>query len=322
MKLFSLHEDLRLSIDALTQTGFRSWSQIGHLLDQVEKTSFWQGQAASFSEWLRTFAPTLGLGEASLWRYLASARYYEKLQQTLYGRGVSYPRLEDLPSNVSPENLELLAKLARVAPDEVLQSIAVRVVNGAITRAEMRRTWEAYRPALAGRTARGTGVEVPTVDPDDPKQFDSVIEAQVFTALTLTDPAWIGINSPQIYEVLHRIGPEFARSEPEQFEFDAVVITRATKSDSLEFHGIEIRGSHVLNQNLGRLLQIKTPYCHYLWLARDARSHGIDDYDLPADVGLLVAQGNAIRVLRQAQRSSGERTGELAKGLLLQKLRG
>lgn len=314
-------EDLQHSIDSVTKAEVRAWNQIGHLLEQVEVTGFWQGNAASFTEWLRSFASSLGLGEASLWRYLASARYYEKLRQTLDGRGVACPQLRSLPGSVSPENLEILAKLARVAPDDVLQNIAARVVNGSITRAEMRRTWEAYRPALAGRTARGTGVEVPTIDLRDSEQFHSVLEAQVFTTLSSADPAWTGIKRPVSFEVFHRIQPEFDKSEDERFEFDAVVVTRANKNGPLEFHGIEIRGSHILNPSLGELLKKAQPYCNYIWLAIDARSQGIGDYDLPAQIGLLVANGNAVRVLRKAQRNPGERTGDLAKGLLLRTLR-
>lgn len=314
-------EELQHSIESVTKAEVRAWNQVGHLLDQVEVTGFWQGKAASFTDWLRSFASSLGLGEASLWRYLASARYYEKLRLALDGRGVACPQLRSLPGSVSPENLEILAKLARVAPDDVLQNIAARVVNGSITRAEMRRTWEAYRPALAGRTARGTGVEVPTIDLRDSEQFHSVLEAQVFTSLSAADPSWTGIKRPASFEIFHRIQPEFDKAEGERFEFDAVVVTRASKNGPLEFHGIEIRGSHILNPSLGELLKNAQPYCNYFWLAIDARSQGIGDYDLPAQIGLLVANGNAVSVLRKAQRNPGERTGDLAKGLLLRTLK-
>lgn len=321
MKEQILQEELQRSIDRVTGSEVRAWAVIGHLLDQVDVTGFWQEHASSFSEWLRSFASSLGLGEASLWRYLASARYYKKLQETLSGRGVPCPQLNDLPGSVSPENLELLAKLARVAPDKVVQSIAARVVDGSIKRAEMRRTWEAYRPALAGRTARGTGVEVPTIDLRDSKQFHSVVEAQVFTSLSAADPAWTGIRRPHSFEIFHRIQPEFDKSARERFEFDAVVVTRASKNDPLEFHGIEIRGNGILTASVIALLQKQLPYCNYLWLAIGAQSQEIDDCDLPAQVGLLVAEYNSVRVLRQAQPSIGKRTGDLAKGLLLRTLR-
>lgn len=314
-------EELQDLIESVTKAEVRAWNQIGHLLDQVETTGFWQGKAASFTEWLRSFASSLGLGEASLWRYLASARYYEKLRKTLDGRGVPCPQLRSLPASVSPENLEILAKLSRVANDEVLQNIAKRVVNGSIRRAEMRRTWEAYRPALAGRTARGTGVEVPTIDLRDPRQFGSVFEAEVLTSLNSADPAWTGIKRPVTYEVFHRVRPAFDKAVRERFEFDAVVVTRAGKNDPLVFHGIEIRGGNCWNPNVEALLKKEKLYCNYLWLVMDASSQETGDFYLPSQIGRLVVSGNVIRVLKQAKRLPGELTGDLAKGLLIRKLR-
>lgn len=312
-----VQDNLTRAIDLFASVEERPWSQVGSLLNQVEVTNHWHGKASSFSDWLRSFAQTIGLGEASLWRYLASARYYEKLQQTLNGRGVPCPPLKDLPAKVSPESLELLSKLERVAPNEQLQSIAARVVNGAITRAELRRTWEAYRPALAGRTARGKGVDAPTIDPYDTVQFQSVLEAQIITTLSSADPAWTGIIKPECYEIFHNVQPEFAQSERERFEFDAVVVSRAKKFDQLDFHVIEIRGNHVANPKVGALLERQFQYCHFFWLALDARSQGTGSHVLPDSVGLLVAKEGSIRVLRPAKRFLGERTGELAKGLLI-----
>jgi hypothetical protein len=40
-----------------------------------------------------------------------------------------------------PRNIELLAKLARVAPPSVLDPLTERVLDGDITREELRRTW-------------------------------------------------------------------------------------------------------------------------------------------------------------------------------------
>lgn len=98
------------------------------------------------------------------------------------------PAPAELPDTVSPENLELLGKLSRFVPDEHLPTLAQRVLTGDITRAELRQTWVAYRPALGGRTARGKGVAVPWVSPIDPKQCLSIVEAQVFTALSSARP--------------------------------------------------------------------------------------------------------------------------------------
>jgi len=59
-----------------------------------------------------------------MWRYLASARYFETLRDDLTKRGIACPQLVDLSTTVSPENLELLAKLERAAPSEAYMEIA------------------------------------------------------------------------------------------------------------------------------------------------------------------------------------------------------
>ena len=248
MKAHLTHKELHSNIDSVTKAKARDWTAIGRLLDHVEITGYWKEQAASYSDWLKLFASRLGLGEASLWRYLASARYYDNVKPMLISRGLQCPPIENLPRGVSPEKLELLSKLARAAPDDVLHEVASRVIKGCITRAEMRRTWEAYRPVLGGRTARGTGTEPPKADPSDPEQFDSIVEARVFTALAGSGPAWTGLTRPYLYKIFHAVGPEFDNHARQRFVFDAVVVTRNIKWALSEYHGIEILGVHLLRQ--------------------------------------------------------------------------
>ncbi len=313
-------DGLRTTLASLTQEDARTWARIGYALDQVDVTGFWQGKAASFSEWLRTFAPSLGLREASLWRYLTAARYYQKLRLMLSERGVACPPLESLPANVSPENLELLAKLARVAPDDVLRTIATRVVSGSIKRAELRTTWQIYRPALGGRTARGTRGVAPTVDPTDPEQFDSLIEAQIVTVLMTTEPTWTGSKQPYLYTTMLRVSPEFGDDVHRKYVFDAVVITRAKRNSRTDFHGIEIRGENLYGP-IHEVFEAQRPFCNYLWLAAPESASASWQVNIPEYVGLLEAHRQGVRILRKARRLDGELSGDLAKGLLLKALR-
>lgn len=140
------HDFLAREIAALTQGQSRSWAHIGYLLDRIDQTDYWRNEAKSFTEWLKGHAESLGLKESTLWRYLTAGRYYIKLREALTGRGVSCPPLGELPDKVSPENLELLSKLARVAPDNALQRLAEQVISGGGTPRP-----RAVRPPSAGR---------------------------------------------------------------------------------------------------------------------------------------------------------------------------
>lgn len=317
-----LTQKIEQDFAALARGEIRSWGHIGLLLDHAEQSGYWRNHSVSFTEWLKSLGSPLNLKEASLWRYLAAARYYRQLHQTLADRGTSSPPLDELPDRVSPENLETLAKLARVAPDDVLQPLVQQVLAGTITRAELRETWQAYRTVLAGRTARGRGVPVPKFNPRDLEQFNSMLEAQVYTALSSGGPKWIGIEHPYTYELHMHVYPEFPDEIDVVFAIDAVATVRPGKNDDLVFHGITIRGD-TFSKDFGGFLQRQTPYCDFLWLARHEDNQVVAE-NIPDHVGLIVVHGNGlVQVVRPAQQTpiSGKFTGDLAKGLLRKFLR-
>ena len=311
-------KQINRDLAALAKGEVRSWTQIGLLLDQVDHSGYWQKSSGSFTEWLKALSPSLNLKEASLWRYLTAARYYQELHKSLKASGVSSPSLDELSDKVSPENIEILSKLARVMPDDVFLRLAQQVLTSTVTRAELRETWLAYRPVLAGRTARGKGVAVPKMNPADSFQYDSILEAQVFMALSNSGAEWTGIERPDRYELFMQVSPELSLDVRQRFTFDAVAAVRAHKSAPLAFHGIEIKGNH-FSRSTYELLERQTPFCDFLWVATHGDMPEISIDSIPEHVGLMIADGNRIQVIRPAQRTqqSGHHTGELAKGLLL-----
>lgn len=303
---------------ALAKGEARSWAQIGKLLDQVDHSGYWRTSSGSFTEWLKAISPSLKLKEASLWRYLTAARYYQEMHKILIDKSIAIPPLDELFDKVSPENIEILSKLSRVTPDDVFLRLAQQVVAGSITRAELRETWLAYRPVLEGRTARGKGVAVPKINPADSFQSDSMLEAQVFMALSNSGAEWTGIERPDRYELFMQVSPELSPDVRQRFTFDAVAAVRANKSAPLTFHGIEIKGSH-FSRSTYELLERQTPFCDFLWVATHGGKPEISMDSIPEHVGLMISDGNGIQVIRPARRTqqSGRHSGELAKGLLL-----
>ena len=320
MDLVESHEKISKELQALKEGGERSWAQIGLLLDEVEQTLFWQMERAdSFTVWIKSYHH-FHLKEASLWRYLTAVRYYKTLHQDLSRRGVSSPYPEELPDKVSPESIELLSKLVRVAPDDVFLSLAKQVLSGAIARAKLRQTWEVYRPILSGRTARGTSMP-PMINRDDPKQQNLAREAEILSALFNTDPEWTTYSPPDFYQLFTNVAPEVGYNTVSRFTFDVVAVVRMTPGSPLEFHGIEVQGEGGRIPDESLWLQ-RQPYCDHLWLAIHQQTIGLDVQNLPSYVGLMVADERGFKIKRWGEGSPklGERNGELAKALLLKAL--
>lgn len=310
------------NLSALDRGELRTWGQIGKLLAEVEASEHWKAEAKSFTEWLRIHSAKVGLTESSLWRYLSSSRYYERIRSTLVRRGIESPTLEELSDQVSPENLELLSKLARVAPDDVLQRVATDVLAGTITRAELRTTWQIYRPALAGQTARGRGVTVSRIRRPNPDQFNSLLEASILTALSASGEKWLGSVWPRKCQLYRNVRPVVRADVRRVVEFDLVAVVRGPRDASVLLHGIEIKGgaSPLLAARVLPLLEEQAKYCDYFWLAQAYEAFEYGLREIPEYIGMLVAQDGDIRVLREARLLSGSvsHTGDLAKGLLLQ----
>ncbi len=301
----------------------RTWAQIGFLLHQGDETGIWKEEYNSFTDWLKKLSVALNLREASLWRYLAAYRYYLELHANLRKRSILCPEPVKLPESVSPENLELLGKLSRVVPAEMLPSLAQRVLSGNVTRAELRQLWAAYRPALAGRTARGKGVSVPRVSPGNPTQYQSILEAQIFATLSSSGAQWTGISKPAYVEFFMGAKPVFTEGEKHRFEFDAVIMVGQSKHAPPTFHGIEIRGMPYFGP-AEKFLLPRIPFCDYLWVATTVPDHGLRrEMNIPDYVGLLVVSDGMIEVKQYPRHlpESGTKTGDLAKGLLLRSVR-
>ncbi len=314
----AMQDQLRKKLLALKSGPLPAWPRIGRVLDEAESREYWQAEGApSFTVWVRSLAKSLGRKERIFWRYLAAARFYEQqLRPLLLDRKVAAPPLTELPDGVSPEKLELLSKLARVAPDEILEPLGRRVVQGEISRAELTRAWEAFRPALGGRTARGRSTIEPHINEQDPDQYAGQRKAIVCHGLQAAGPQWTGWEHPESYEVLLQVRPEPGPELPVGYVFDAVAVV-VPRVGPVELHGVEVEGmiSHdspqiELNQAAG--------YCDYFWVARSKEAGTADLKRIPEGIGLLVDRGGRLEVKRRATRTSegGRYREHLLAGLL------
>jgi hypothetical protein len=296
---------LRKELRALKSGPLPAWPRIGRFLDDVESWRFWETeQAPSFSHWLRTLALSLGRKERILWRYLSAARFYqEELPPLLKQWKVAAPPLTELPEGVNAENLELLAKLSRVAPEEVMEPLARRVVQGEISRAELTRVWQTFGPVLGGRTARGRFVVAPRIDREDPDQKERQLAATVYHALQLGGE-WTGYNDLDLYEVFLEVRPPDPPGLRADRRFDAVAVVRH-QGGQPEIHGIEAKGfsgQTVLGDEFAELAKC----CDFVWFARPEAGDTADLDSIPQPIGLLRVRGVSVDVVRPAARITHE----------------
>jgi hypothetical protein len=318
LHLLPNHNEIVAEIISISAAPAMSWPRVGALLDRVEREEYWRNESSSFTEWVKSFSVKLGLKEGSVWRMLTVSRFYIKFQAGMSSRGHTAPMLIDLNESVSAEKLELFEKISRVADRDITVPLFDRVIHDSITRTEIRLIWEAYRPVLAGRTARGRGADVPHFDRVDPSQFVSLQEAQVMLDLQACSPKWTGISHPNLCRFFSNIRLDVNFGEYKQIELDIVVIVRETPTSPLVFHGIDIRDSFSLSSKwpeIEKFLSIARTFCDFLWIATNRNVfHSICD-----DIGLLKVSNKTVEVQPATNRrpDTGIRTGDLAKALLL-----
>ena len=293
------------------------------LLDEIEKSQVWRENASSFTEWMQKTAPMVGLKPASLWRFLLSCRTYNTLRKEMAARGLELPGLGALPPQVSAENVEIFDKLRRAAPEHVTDPIAWRLVRGELSRTELRTIWQDYRPALAGRTARGYGVSAPRVDRRDPDVAESLGEAEALLALRGGDRAWTGTPDADIYAVFSRVGLSIRRPARGAMRrvLDAVVAVRAGEGSDLDFHAFEVRGRK-FGEECGPWFEEVTPYVDYAWIAVVGAIGADVVASAPAGLGIAEIHAEQVRVRRRPERITrgGHLSIDLAKQLLISAL--
>jgi len=262
----------------------RGWGEIALVLLEAEAAGSWRNQADTLSDWVTSVAQTLDLGEASVWRYLSSARYALELHGVWLGQA-SEEDLIDMLNQASPENLELLSKLERVAPPEMFAELKQQVLRGSMSRAKLRAAWQDFRPALGGRTAQGVGKATPRVDLSDPEQQAAVFRGLALTALT-NFAELLSERAPHAYMLFKDVGFDPA------VVFDAVCAVQQTEWSKPTLHGIVIARDGKVPSDL----RLRAEYADATWFI----TAGDVTPALPRGVGHVSLSNNELRVVFSA----------------------
>ena len=317
-------DSVRNELTAIANQERRTWGQISAFLHAFEQSGHWKNDASSFTDWIARHARSLHAVESTLWRYLAVGRYYNKLRPQLLARHVVAPPLEELSSKFSPESFEILSKLERIAPYETFTDLADGLMQGRVTRAMLRSTWETFRPVLEGKTARGRGVPIPRFDPENPAQFQSMFESMVIRTLSQSNAVWLGGGEQDQVELFVHVGPLPAQAPLKSVEIDIVLMVSHSPSKEIYFSGVEVSGP--FRKSTIPKLEAQAQYCDLMWIA--VPEYLADYADIaPRYIGILTITGSSIKVIRHAMPhlnplpQSARKTGDLAKLLLRRALK-
>lgn len=264
-----------------------TWGQIASYLIEAESSRSWKPFHHSYTEFVGYTARKLGKSEALLWRFLAAGRIYNEQRSTL-GDEPTVPVLNDPKVSASPDSLELLDKIARVAPKAVVADIQIKVIQGKKSRNELRALWNTYRPVLDGRTKRGRHVDAPRFNAGNARMVDRQLKGSCRMALLKAGSDWLGAPKNAFYRVFLASTEPMLHSGPAGLP-ELIVLCTNPKGDAVEVHGIAVteRRSEGSERTLDDLCSTKAGM-DYFWLMCPDPEHDLPSREqLPKDIGLL-----------------------------------
>ena len=298
-----------------TRGGLPQWGKIAADLLRVQHSEDWREAGfSSFSLYLGQEAKKLNRGKSALWRMISAGEFYTKLLKKLDPQGDRLPSLTDPELSASPESLELLEKIGRVAPSEIMEPLEVRTLDGTISRRELRDIWESYRPLLEGRTKRGRGVPVPQINRKSPRINLSLAEAHVLTQLLRLGSIWLSSGSMDLYRAVHIAGNLRLRNWYSK-TCDIVILAAKDSDSRLELHGVEVSNILFCHLFLHRFSE-HPPLTDYQWLALTKRISPNEISRIPSEIGIIEVASSGVRVVRRAKKLDVHNNQEFLRSLL------
>ena len=294
-----------------------NWGRISRLLDLVDRNGYWREEASTFTAWLDNNAELLGVKRSMAWRYLSPGRFYDKQLRKDFPDLAKKP-LEEVSDELSPENLELLSKIYRAAPEELYNRLAAKVLSGEAKRTELKTCWAAFRPVLEGKTARGRGVtpaKAPAID--NGINNERLTAAWIRNQLSSCDASWTQIKDLATHKVFMDI------SLPGGHRFDLVIVTRG-KGSALLMHGVEILPLRFsVNHHTVAQLLSSAKKCDQMWIALPAAPEESFAAKIPKSIGIIAVDSDGIKPIRIPKREErAEATEELSRHLLELSIKG
>lgn len=283
----------------------KRWGELSAWLLQIEENGSWQADAPSFTAWIDQYAAKTKRLPSSIWRLVSMGRYYNEIRAQATQCGIALPPLKELDQRVSPENLELLRKLERVAPPDFVQSMKEQVLRGEAKRVELRAAWRSYRQVMGTATARGRGLEKPRVSVSEGMQMPAWHKANVVQVLLQNGRKLLNAETSDVFRVLPHFAmwletPHLPEEPAGEMSVDAVVVAGKRSARDLDLHGIEIVSG--LDELYVCRLSTLSDLLDYLWVVMPSSEIArLTQRPLPDEIGCLTWQDSGLSVVREAK---------------------
>lgn len=241
-----------------------SWTELSRRLIEVQLDGSWinDSLSTSFTSFVKNLSNETKINETLLWRYRLAGIFYNSIRDRF-----KWPKIELLSDKVSPDSLEILGKLKRVLPDDMFVKFAKGVYDQTIKRDGLREAWILFKPALLGKTSRGSNTVTPKIvaNANDPEQTYLLNRAHFMNSLKSDDMEWCKYDEANHYRVF---GETVLPSEENSYfplDVDAVVIVKGLTDLEIETHGIQYVTT--FSKNLLANLEVQEKYFDKMWVA-------------------------------------------------------
>lgn len=297
------------------------WAEAARILAEVGEAETWRSSHATFTEWIKSVAKQSGVPESSLWRMLRAGQFYNRLGKQ-YGH-VAVPPIGEVCTQVTPEQLELVEKISRLAPQSEVEKLLAGVLDGSVSRNRLREVWKVYqneeRKTLPVDTLGKLGSHVREAQA---MRRRISVTAGVWLSLQEADPSWTGISHPHFYRAFYDPPVRFdgeGDSPNVAYEPDFLAILQGSPHGEIVFHAFEMVSPNLASSTIvATRCALALRYVDCFWVLLYA---GADDDvlgALPKAAGVMSIDGKKLKVHRFPRRSAdyGALAGQLAKSLL------
>jgi len=273
--------------------GKSDWRAISHLILLWEKNHpSLAGSRNGMSSWLEDLAEGLGLQISNFWRYRKAFESAVIIWST--GENKVLKPL-DIPEHVSAESIELLEKISRAAPSDLVNEVANRLYNNDVTRSELRNIWKNFRHAVEDKTSLAPRYS--SLPNNDARRRGRLLEELVFEAL-VKDGREEG--SLPFGKNAHFFMHVPIRNEKKIFVVDIVAVSIG-KNGEAEYHGIDVcMGKHFRVSEFERI-ENYTSYFDYFWII--GLDFSTSDWELLKGSGFLSYSSEGLSCVLEANRN-------------------
>lgn len=159
-------EDIENELYALIQQSKRNWIRTAILLILIEEKELYRIKATSVTQYVQNLAKINQVNISTLWRAKSALKLYMEIRNIK-----SIEDLKEQEVKATPEQLETFSKVRTIAPNQIIEEIKERMLNGEKVRHELKEIWKTYSPLKQGKTERGRKPKSEIELPVNPDQF-------------------------------------------------------------------------------------------------------------------------------------------------------